>query len=116
MSTTPFPSLYPDTLLHHLTTTPRRARCAAHTIRRQPTRRQGRALEAIGHAIEYLVDSQMYFSCDPSTQPEVEASQILMQASRQVFAECREIAPLTTRVRQAILRLLSLAPTPACVR
>jgi hypothetical protein len=111
VSTTPFAGPYPTTiahiLVHHITTTPatsRRAKPGSHVLRRRPTRQQGLALEKLGHAIEYLVDSQLYLNPGATPQADVEATQILMRLSREVFAECREAAPATP----SILRLLHL--------
>jgi hypothetical protein len=53
-------------------------------IRKRPTRIQGRALEVLAHAIEYLVDSSLY----SDTENTIEASQIMMRLNREVFAEC----------------------------
>jgi hypothetical protein len=51
---------------------------------------QGRALELLGHAIEYLVDSQLHRG---ATQADGRAERILMRLSLEVFAECREVLP-----------------------
>ncbi len=58
---------------------------------------QGRALEMLGHAVEYLVDSRM-FGDEAGFRSEGEAVQILMRMSRAVFAECPEVVPLRERV------------------
>jgi hypothetical protein len=129
VSPTPFPGPYPTTiaqiLVHHITTTPaqpNRSRPAGRILRRRPTRLQGLALEKLGHAIEYLVDSQLHdepqttAQSQPNVQPNVrpkvrptiqpnvrpnaqpsaqsvrEAAVILMRLSREVFAECRPSA------------------------
>ncbi len=66
-------------------------------IRRRPTLQQGRALELLGHAVEYLVDSRLYLGeSDASDQLAV---QTLMRLNREVFAECAEVAP-KGRLRQ----------------
>lgn len=69
-------------------------------IRRRPTQSQGQALEKLGHAVEYLVDSRMVLIHEPSTRADAEALDILMRASRAVFAECEEIIPVGQRLRQ----------------
>ena len=53
---------------------------------------QGQSLEMLGHAIEYLVDSRMHRDCGLSSLADSEAQQILMRLSREVFAECAEVA------------------------
>lgn len=68
-------------------------------VRRRANRQQGRALEILGHAVEYLVDSRMFDSEEPTTPADAEALQILMLLSRQVFAECAEVIPLAHRLR-----------------
>jgi hypothetical protein len=62
-------------------------------IRRRPTRSQGQALESLGHAIEYLVDSRMHRDRGLSSSADGEAEQIIMRLNREVFAECAEVAP-----------------------
>ena len=106
MSTTPFAGPYPTTiahiLVHHITTTPA-ARPASQTLRRQPTRQQGHSLEKLGHAIEYLVDSQLDLTSSTNPKAAAEAAHILMRLSREVFAECRAAAP----ARQSLLHLFT---------
>ena len=64
---------------------------------RRPTQQQGRALELLGHAVEYLIDSRM----QPDSLPSDElAVQTLMRLNREVFAECAQIVPLRRRLRR----------------
>ncbi len=67
-------------------------------IRRRPTLEQGRALEMLGHAVEYLVDSGLYRG-GQELSDEL-AVQTLMRLSREVFAECAEVVPFRRRVRR----------------
>lgn len=72
-------------------------------VRRRPNLLQGRALETLGHAIEYLVDTHIAGGAHLVTDagdPDQEAAQILMRLNRAVFAECEEIKPLSTRIRE----------------
>jgi hypothetical protein len=71
----------------------RRTRSATRVIRRRPTMIQGRALETLGHAIEYLVDSRMHRDQGLSSQADGEAEQVIMRLNRAVFAECAEVVP-----------------------
>ncbi len=76
----------------------------AHSVdRHQPRRRanlqQGRALEILGHAIEYLVDSRMFLIDQPATPADAQATQILMRLNRQIFDECTEVVPNHRRLR-----------------
>jgi hypothetical protein len=68
-------------------------------IRRRPNQQQGRALEKLGHAVEYLVDSRMALIYEPSTRADAEALDILMRLSRCVFSECEEIIPVGRRLK-----------------
>ena len=73
------------------------------TIRRRPTFEQGRALEVLSRAIEYLVDSSMLEGAQPETQltgSKLDAIRILMLLNREVFSECEAIVPLGRRLRQ----------------
>lgn len=83
--------------------------------RRQPDVRQGHALEILGHAVEYLVDSRMFMAGTLPQAADQYALQILMHSSRAVFAECAEITPLWTRIaRWAAAHLRSsVADDPA---
>jgi hypothetical protein len=80
-------------------------------LRRRANQLQGRGLEILGHAVEYLVDSRMFMVDQPSTRADAEAVQILMLLSRQVFAECAEVTPPTRRLRSWIAQRLNPAAT-----
>jgi hypothetical protein len=69
-------------------------------VRRRPDMLQGRALESLGHAIEYLIDSRMFETCEAHTPADAEAVQILSRFSREVFATCAEIVPVHQRFKQ----------------
>jgi hypothetical protein len=79
-------------------------------VRRRATQQQGRGLEILGHAVEYLVDSRMFLIDQPSTRADAEAVQFLMLLSRQVFAECAQVPPPARRLRHWIAERLN---TPA---
>ena len=76
-------------------------------IRRQPTPETGRALELLGHAIEYLADE--YAVDDRSkgplgnADPRIEAIQILKKFNRQIYLSCAEVPPPFRRVRRWFL-------------
>jgi hypothetical protein len=53
---------------------------------------QGQALETIGHAIEYVYDSRVYRNSGQLSESEMEAVQILMRLSREVFQDCKEVS------------------------
>ena len=71
---------------------------------RRPGREQGMALEVLGHAVEYLIDSRMFLTEVPYTKAEQEAVQTLMSASRQVFEGCAPVVPLRTRATMWLQR------------
>lgn len=67
--------------------------------RRSIDPRSGRALEILGHAIEYLADEFIYqgglFSAKNS---QVQAVQLLMALNREIYLACPEVPPLSTRI------------------
>jgi hypothetical protein len=74
-------------------------RSARSIVRRRGTLVQGHALESLGHAVEYLVDSRMWQRGEFDEKSHDEAVQVLMQLSRAVFAECPEVVPFGQRFR-----------------
>jgi hypothetical protein len=56
---------------------------------RRPTPEQGQALEFLGHAIDYLVDSYPMWLYDGEYSPHFAAIVILKKANLEVFAECQ---------------------------
>jgi hypothetical protein len=60
----------------------------------------GRALEILGHAIEYLTD-ELVNRIQPvdAHHPQAEAIQVLMAANRQVYYECPIRLTFTERLR-----------------
>lgn len=73
--------------------------------RRRPNPTQGRALEVLGHAIEYLVDSRS-FNMEPL---DMEAYRILKVASQAIFYECAEVQTASERVTAWVRQRLKLA-------
>jgi hypothetical protein len=73
--------------------------------RRHITQQAGRALEILGHAIEYLADEFVERGCSFSDDKgQLDAVQLLMALNRQVYFECPEVPRLSERFR-AFLRL-----------
>ncbi len=67
---------------------------------------QGRALEVLGHAVEYLVDSRLF---DQWQSPaDAEAVHLLMSCSRAVFAGDGNVKPWHQRVQHGLLKRLHL--------
>jgi hypothetical protein len=66
--------------------------------RRKISPRSGKALEVLGHAIEYLTDEHLHlggtFRLD---DPHSEAVKILMAANRAVYFECPEVPTFRER-------------------
>jgi hypothetical protein len=73
--------------------------------RRRIDPQAGHALEILGHAIEYLADEFIHeggpFSANSS---QLQAVQLLMALNRQIYFECPEVPPLSSRLR-SFLRL-----------
>jgi hypothetical protein len=67
----------------------------------------GRALEILGHGIEYLADEYALSTAQMGTlssgDPRVEAIQMLMALNRQVYYACPEIEPLLRRIARKLL-------------
>ncbi len=64
----------------------------------------GRALEILGHAIEYLTDEFVYAGGSFSARdPQVEAVQLLMSLNREIYFGCPEVPSFSERLR-ALLR------------
>jgi hypothetical protein len=71
--------------------------------RRRITPQAGRALEILGHAIEYLTDELVYCGVDMSCRnPQLEAVQLLMGLNRQVYFECPEAPTVLKRLRSML--------------
>lgn len=78
--------------------------------RRRVSPQAGRALEMLGHAIEYLTDEHVHRGGDLSAHdPEIEAIQLLMARNRQVYFDCPEIPTVVERCR-AFLRAHFISP------
>ena len=73
--------------------------------RRHITQQAGRALEILGHSIEYLTDEFVAQGCSLSADKgQLDAVHLLMALNRQVYFECPEVPSLAERLR-AFLRL-----------
>jgi len=82
-----------------------RAEASSSAIRRRPNYIQGIALEKLGHAIEYLIDSAMARGEGLTTDthsPEFEAVRIMMRLNCEIFAECEPVTPIIDRIRHAL--------------
>jgi hypothetical protein len=68
--------------------------------RRRISSDAGRALEVLGHAIEYLTDEFIYSGGSFSARNgQVEAIQLLMGANRQIYFACPEVPTIGERFR-----------------
>lgn len=79
---------------------PAATRVAAHpaVVRRRMTPEGGRALERLGHAIEYLTDEFVHDGCEGGLNgPRVDAIQLLMSLNRQVYGEFPIVPTLSQR-------------------
>jgi hypothetical protein len=70
----------------------------AKKVRRRISPQAGRALEILGHAIEYLSDEFVHeggvFS---ASDPRLEAIQLLMRVNRQIYLGCPAVPTLAER-------------------
>jgi hypothetical protein len=82
---------------------------ALKIVRRRPTMQQGRALETLGHAIEYLVDSRMFLVNESHVPAESDAVRLLSQSSRAVFSTCAEIVPFSQRLKNWAQQRLNMS-------
>lgn len=72
----------------------------ARRRRRRITPRAGRALEILGHAIEYLADEYVVAAKEVSADdPRLEAIQLLMAINREIYFECPVRPTFRERVR-----------------
>lgn len=77
---------------------------AGARVRRRISLEAGRALEILGHAIEYLTDEHVHRGGSLSAQdPELEAVQMLMALNRQIYFECPVVPTLAERFRDRVL-------------
>jgi hypothetical protein len=76
--------------------------------RRVLSREQGRALETIGHAVDYLTDSYIHEGADHGVLdfrgPGLDAVHILVGAQRQIHSSLPFVEPFRLRLWQALLR------------
>jgi hypothetical protein len=67
--------------------------------RRRPTQQQGQALEILGHAIEYLIDSRPFLPAEMGGADYKEALEILKLRSLMIFAECAAVVSSIERFK-----------------
>lgn len=76
--------------------------------RRHISQQAGRALEVLGHAIEYLTDEFVHSGAPMSARnDQLAAVQLLMALNRQIYFECPEVPTFGERCR-AFLHALGL--------
>jgi hypothetical protein len=74
-----------------------------HSNRRRITPQAGRALEILGHAIEYLTDEFVHQGLEPSAgEAQLQAVQMLMALNRQIYFECPEVPTWGDRCRKLL--------------
>ena len=77
----------------------------ASNRRRRIAPQAGRALEILGHAIEYLTDEYVELRLsDSAPDGHLDAVRMLMAINRRIYFECPEVPTLSERAR-AIFRL-----------
>lgn len=71
--------------------------------RRRISPQAGRALEILGHAIEYLTDEFIYAGGSFSAHDgQVEAVQLLMGLNREIYFDCPEVPSFADRFRALV--------------
>jgi hypothetical protein len=71
--------------------------------RRRITPQAGRALEILGHAIEYLTDEFIHAGGSFSAHnAQVEAVQLLMGINREIYFDCPEVPSFAERFRSLV--------------
>jgi hypothetical protein len=76
--------------------------------RRLITPEVGRALERLGHAIEYLTDELVHEgNSKPGANHQLEAVQVMIALRRQVYLETPEVSPFGSRCRVFLKRLMA---------
>jgi hypothetical protein len=76
-------------------------------VRRQLSPEEGRAIEILGHAIEYLAD-EYCADAQPkgrlgNADPRVEAIQTLKELNRSIYYSATEVQPAFTRVKRWVM-------------
>lgn len=75
--------------------------------KRRIDRESGRALEILGHAIDYLTDEMIYSGSELATRRgEILAVQLLMARNRQIYLAC----PVVPTLRERLQAWLHLQP------
>ena len=78
---------------------------AAQLRRRRISPRAGRALEVLGHAIDYLRDQYvLQYGPFPASDGDIEAVELLKALNRQVYCECPIVPTLGERLQSLFRR------------
>lgn len=75
---------------------------------RRITPQAGRALEILGHAIDYLIDEWIHVrgkNLSPD-DPQAEAIYLLMKLNREIYDDCPPVFTLMERLESTLLRFL----------
>jgi hypothetical protein len=92
------------------------ASSAAPFVRRELSRESSRALEILGHAIEYLADEYAVDTADKgplgSADPRVEAIQVLKALNRAIYYSGAEVQPVLGRWRRWLSGLRAIGGSP----
>lgn len=79
---------------------------AVRSNRRLISPEAGRALELLGHAIEYLTDEYVHEGKSLCAEDApVKAIQLLMSLNRQIYLECPVVPSAADRIRAFFLKL-----------
>ena len=81
---------------------------------RRVSREAGRAIEMLGHAIDYLADEFALECMSPSERrnsgpnPRMAAIELLMASNREIYLSCPEVPPFPERFSRTIRTLFRL--------
>lgn len=82
------------------TSAPAPERCGGAARPRRISPEAGRALEILGHAIDYLTDEFVHAGGTFSAQdPQVKAVELLISLNRKIYFECPEVPTFAERLR-----------------
>jgi hypothetical protein len=85
------------------------AATATSSNRRRISPEAGRALEILGHAIEYMTDEYVHQGNSLNAgDAQVKAVQLMMALNRQIYFDCPVIPSIADRFRAFLARRLSL--------
>jgi hypothetical protein len=103
MSTAPFPGAYASTVGDMVVSHLGSIGTLALPAGRNASVDRGQGIEKLGHAVDHLISSSMFYTDESFAKADSEAIHILMRLRRSVFEERTEVTPGNRRLRQWIM-------------